>query len=291
MSPPLLTAAETRQLEGFRLGIRRTFGGRVRGERLSRKKGVSIEFADFRPYTDGDDLRHFDWNVLARLDSQVVRTYQDEQDLAVYLVLDTSASMDFGSPTKFEMARKVLVALGWVGLRMGDAVFPVALSAVGTRAAPLRGRSGFRKLSEWAATIAPGASYGLAEAIGRFARSDRRAGLAIIASDGLDPEFPLAVRGLAARGYEVWHVEILSAVDLNPDLEGDLKLVDAESEVMVEITASRGVLQAYRQNLEAHRRTVHDAMRRVQGRRIELLEREPLSETLARLRRAGWLVR
>src|SRR5438105_3899586 len=122
-----LDAAELRLLGGMRFASRRTFSGRVRGERLSRQKGVSIEFADYREYADGDDLRHLDWSILARLDRPTIRTYQDEDDLAVYLALDSSQSMDFGEPSKFAHAARLAAALGFVGLSGQDAVYPVAL--------------------------------------------------------------------------------------------------------------------------------------------------------------------
>src|SRR5487761_2315929 len=94
--------------------------GRTRGERLTRKKGTSIEFADYREYSEGDDLWHLDWNVLARLDSTVMRTYQDEEDLAVHLVLDASPSMEFGEPAKAEVAKRLALAIAYVALNGGD---------------------------------------------------------------------------------------------------------------------------------------------------------------------------
>src|SRR5205814_89806 len=99
----LLSPAELRVFEQLRPNPRRTFGGQVRGERLTKTKGISIEFADYRDYAYGDDLRHLDWNVLARLEAPVIKTYQDELDLAVYLLLDCSRSMSFGDPSKHDV--------------------------------------------------------------------------------------------------------------------------------------------------------------------------------------------
>ena len=112
----ILDSKERRLLEGRRLAPRKSFAGRVRGERLTRRKGVSIEFADYRDYTDGDDLRHLDWNVLARLDVPIMKTYRDEEDLAVYLLVDETESMSFGQPPKAEVARRVAAALNQLAL-------------------------------------------------------------------------------------------------------------------------------------------------------------------------------
>src|SRR5690242_7545435 len=118
----LLDSREFRLLEGLRLNPKKSFTGRIRGERLTKKKGISIEFSDYRDYTEGDDLRHLDWNVLARLETPIMKTYRDEEDLAVHMLLDGSASMDFGEPTKFEAAQRMAAAFGYVGLCAGDAV-------------------------------------------------------------------------------------------------------------------------------------------------------------------------
>src|SRR6476619_6851703 len=130
----LLEPRDFRVLEGLRLVPRKSFGGRVRGERLTKKKGISIEFADYREYTDGDDLRHLDWNVLARLNTPVTKTYQDEEDLAVHVLIDVSPSMDFGEPTKFECAKRYACALAFLGLAGGDAIYT---RAIGARERPL----------------------------------------------------------------------------------------------------------------------------------------------------------
>ncbi len=115
---PLLSPDEMQRLERLRLMPHRRFAGRLRGERISRQRGVSLEFRDFRDYTQGDDLRHLDWSVLARLDRPTVRTYQDEDDLAVYVLLDASASMDFGAPSSSKLpgnSRRGLALSGWWG--------------------------------------------------------------------------------------------------------------------------------------------------------------------------------
>lgn len=260
MSPALLRA-----LQPFRLNPRRNFAGRTRGERLTKDKGISIEFADYRDYTYGDDLRHLDWNVLARLETPVIKTYHDEEDLALYILLDCSKSMDFGEPSKFEAAREVALALGFVGLNSQDAVYVSRLGKQTGRMLPFRSRASFGRLSAWTAVQAPEDSSILAECVKTFLHAAPRAGIAALITDGLDPDLPKAISLLGGRGFEVWVVQVLAGLELDPDLEGDLKLIDCESGAEVEITASGTILDTYRQNLKSHCSALADACKRSGG--------------------------
>ncbi|MCW5942013.1 MAG: DUF58 domain-containing protein [Fimbriimonadaceae bacterium] len=264
----------------------------MRGERLSRKKGVSIEFADYREYAEGDDLRHFDWNVYARLENAVVRTYQDEEDLAVHLLLDRSASMSFGDPSKAQAARRFAAAFGHVALGAGDALFLVSLGTREAPAPPIRGRATYPKLVRRLSSDPPEGREGLARSLRAFAAGDARPGLAILLSDGLDPDIEAGVRALASRGHEVLFLQILSAVDLEPDLEGDLRLLDSETDGTVEITANSYALRGYQANLRAHQARIAEAVRRCGGR-IATVRSEASVEDFLRTtgRREAWVVR
>lgn len=278
-------------LEGLRLNPKKSFAGRIRGERLTRRKGVSIEFADYRDYSDGDDLRHLDWNVLARLETPIIKTYQDEEDLSVLVLLDASASMDFGNPPKGRQAAKLAAGLGYVGLCSQDAVRGITL---GKREPPgrlLRGAAQYRQLALWASNQSFDGTAGLAASLRGIASGKERVGLAIVISDGLDLEVPGAVRALGGRGHEVLFLQVLSDVDLDPDIEGDLRLLDSESGARVEITANTYTLRAYRQALDAHCEALEGAVRKVGGRFERVLSSERFDSVLKRLRRGGWLAR
>src|SRR5712672_299264 len=119
---PLLAPEFLHRLEQLELVSRKIFMGRMKGERLSKRKGQSVEFADYRPYTVGDDLRFLDWNLFARLDRLFLRLFLEEEDLHVYLLIDNSLSMDFGTPSKLHFAKQVAAALGFVGLTNLDRV-------------------------------------------------------------------------------------------------------------------------------------------------------------------------
>lgn len=280
-----------RLLEGLRLSPRRAFTGRVRGERLTRRTGVSIDFADYREYTEGDDLRHLDWNVLARLDSPVLKTYRDEEDLALHLLVDASASMDFASPTKFELAQRLAAALGLIGLAAGDAVFPRALGPKQAEPAPYRGRSAYPRLASWLRTLQPTeAPQTLAVSLRQFANAQVRTGVVVIFSDGMDPEVANGIRTLGARGHEIWFIQILSNLEVDPDLEGDLRLLDADGGASVDITANGATLKEYRRRFELHCLSIQEAVLRVGGRYGRAMADERLDVTIRDLwRRDRWV--
>src|SRR5712675_3079711 len=114
--PPLLDPQFLHRLEQLELVSRKIFTGAIKGERRSKRKGQSVEFADYRNYVKGDDLRHLDWNLYARLDRLFIRLFMEEEDLHFYILIDNSLSMDFGTPTKLHYARQVAAALGFIGL-------------------------------------------------------------------------------------------------------------------------------------------------------------------------------
>jgi uncharacterized protein (DUF58 family) len=285
----LLEPKEFRLLEGMRLNPRKGFTGRIRGERLTRKKGTSIEFADYREYSEGDDLRHLDWNVLARLDSTVMRTYQDEEDLAVHLLLDVSASMGFGEPSKADVARRLALAMGYVALSGGDTLYPRFLNARNVRAIPMRGRSAYARAVAWSDSP-PERPEGFASGLRAFLSARVRTGLVIIVSDALDPDAPSLIRALGGRGHEVQLLQILSPIELDPDLEGDLRLVDAEGGPAVEITANGSVLREYRSRLAAHNDAIADAILRVGGRYRQITTEWDVARVAQHVwKREGWV--
>ena len=286
----VLEANEFRLLEGLKLSPRKSFAGRIRGERLTRRKGLSVEFSDYRDYAEGDDVRHMDWNVLARLESPVIRTYQDEEDLAVHILVDTSPSMDFGEPHKLALASRLACAIGYVALAGQDAVYPRALGIRERNAPVMRGRSSFVRLATWAAGLKPDGASGLVPALKEFLHSSARPGIAALLSDGLDPQLPGAIRVLGSRGHEVWLIQILSPEEIDPDLEGDLRLIDAEGGALVEITANSQAIKEYRKKLTEHCEALEAECLRVGGRYGKISSSSALKDVLNdRLKRQGWL--
>jgi len=285
----MLSPRELRLLDGLRLNPRKSFSGRIRGERLTSRKGISIEFADYRNYSEGDDLRHLDWNVLARLNTAVMRTYRDEEDLALHLLLDRSASMSFGEPSKHDCAAKLGMALAYVALMGGDAVYLREASPRARAESAIRGRAGFSRLARWCELSREG-EPGLGRAVREFAASGARVGLVVLVTDGLDPELPAALRTLAGRGHEVSLIQVLSLVELDPDLEGDLRLQDPEGGPPVEITANGAAVREYKRRLAEHNGALMEGMRRSGGRYALVRTDQPIEVTFRdTFKREGWV--
>ena len=286
-----LESRELRTLEGLRLRPNRTYRGSSKGERISKQKGVSIEFADFRNYSEGDDLRHLDWNVLARLDTPVMRTYQDEEDIVLYVCLDCSPSMNFGDPSKLLVAQRYAMAFGYVALVGGDGV---RLKIIGAKQPPssiMRGRSSaFRMMDSIRRNDQELNLETLNDSLRSLLKSNLRSGILVLVSDGLDPDLPATIRALGGRGFEVWHAQILSDIEIDPDLEGDLRLIDSEGTSATEITINRETLLHYRKSLESHIAAVSEAAKRTGGHHQLISTTDSLEEVMVRkLKPGGWL--
>jgi len=253
LSPKLL-----RQLEQFQLLAQRRAKSSARGERRSRARGQSVEFADYRNYVAGDDFRYLDWNLYGRLERLFLKLYEEERELPVRIFLDASESMTFGEPRKFDFARQVAAAVGYVALCGFDRVsvisFPDQPEQSATRSAlrAVRGRKSalefFRNLSQLTAA----GTVNLNSALRRGALEARQAGVAVVLSDFLDPAgYEKGLEALAGRGFQVNAVQILSPEELNPSTYGDLKLVDAETGALQEVTFGKFRLKSYQQTVQS----------------------------------------
>lgn len=239
------------------LTSRKMFAGKLKGERRSKKRGESVEFADHRPYAIGDDTRHIDWNIFGRLDKLFLKLFLEEEDLSLHLVIDASASSDCGEPSKFLFMQKAAMALGYVGLVNLNRV---AATAMGPREGgvlgaikDLRGRRRTHDLAKFLCSVEPGGAFGFAEAAERIALSRRGKGVMLIFSDFFFKEgYERGLRMLVGRGYDVYVIQVLSPQEINPPLTGDLRLRDVEDGDMAEVTISSPLLKRYKANLAAY---------------------------------------
>ncbi len=257
----LLDAEFLRKLERLSVTAARPFPGRMKGEKRSPRRGSSVEFADYREYAPGDDLRYVDWKAYARLERLFLKLFVEEEDLSVHLLLDASQSMDFaggaqpgavpGRLTKFEYARKVAAALGYVGLirydRVGVSGFAQAL---GRRIPVLRGRSSVPQLFSYLEQVRPGGSTNFAHALQNYALRAQTPGVCVVLSDFFDPNWEKGVRALLARRFQVVLLQVLAPEELEPDLTGDLRLVDAETGESREISVTPQLVSRYREALD-----------------------------------------
>jgi uncharacterized protein (DUF58 family) len=247
--PPDLMA----QLERLELVTRKVFRGRMKGERRSKRKGQSVEFADFRGYVPGDDLRSLDWNLFARLDKLIVKLFLEEEDLHFFTLIDASLSMDFGQPTKLQYAKQLAAALGFVGLIRTDRVRIETLGQpVHLRAPVLRGRKSVWRMIDFIEGIQPGETASLAEGIKKFCLRNAGKGIIVLISDLMDKNgYEPALRYLVSQKMDVYIIHVLSQEELDPDVKGDLKLVDVEDQDIAEISVNAPLLARYKATLNA----------------------------------------
>jgi uncharacterized protein (DUF58 family) len=246
LSPELLA-----KLEKFELVSRKIFRGRMKGERRSPRKGQSVEFADFRSYVPGDDLRFVDWNTYARLEKLFLKIFLEEEDLHFYALIDASPSMDFGEPTKLRYAAQLAAALGFVGLVRGDRVKVETLGQPASRPAPLfRGRKSLWRMLKHLDEIAAGESISLADGVKNFCIRNPGRGIVVLLSDLMDKAgYEAALRYLLARDLDVYVIQILSAAELDPDITGDLRLIDCEDSDVAEVSVTPALMKRYKQTL------------------------------------------
>jgi uncharacterized protein (DUF58 family) len=250
---PLLDAEFLVKLEQLELVSRKIFVGRMKGERKSKRRGSSVEFADHRNYSTGDDLRHIDWNVYGRLDKLFLKLFMEEEDLHFYTLLDTSLSMDFGDPTKLQYAKQVAAALSFIGLVNHDRVMLDTFSSGLDSGMPsVRGRSQMFRIVQYLDSLQASGTSNLTAAAKAFAIKHVGKGVVVVISDFLDKRgYEDALRYLLARNMDIYVIHVLSKEEVEPELVGDLKLVDSEDEEFAEITISAPLLERYKATLNS----------------------------------------
>jgi len=293
---PLLTPELLRQLEQFQLLAARRAKSSARGERRSKARGQSVEFADHRNYVPGDDFRYLDWNLYGRLDRLFLKLYEEERELPVRIFLDASESMNFGEvlahghPSKFDFARQVAAAIGYIALcgfdRVSVNVFPSGergtgnaeqnsagtsdvprsalrtpgsepaaighrQSAIANALSRVRGKKSSLQFLQNLARLQAGGAASFNESVRRGALEARQAGLAVVLSDFLDPAgYEAGLSALIGRGFQVDVVQILAPEELEPTTFGDLRLVDAETGDTREVTFGKFRLKHYQQTVQ-----------------------------------------
>ena len=257
VNEPLLTGELMHKLDRLDVLSRKILAGKMHGERRSKKKGQSVEFADYRPYVAGDDLRRIDWNLYARLDRLFLRLFMEEEDLSVYVLVDTTRSMDYGDPHKLLYAKRVAAALAYIALAHHNRVYVAAFADTLTDQLPaLRGRRPIPRVLDFLQRQAPLPGGNLAAALKRFALSHTQKGVVVIVSDFLDKGDPAdALRYLAGNRYDAYALQVLAPQELDPvagQLVGDLKLEDCEDGDMTEVSATPALIKRYQANLQAY---------------------------------------
>lgn len=242
------------RLDALDVISRKILAGKMRGERRSKRRGQSVEFADFRNYVTGDDLRFIDWNLYARLDKLFLKLFLEEEDLSLYIVVDNSGSMDFGSPNKAMYAKRVAAALAYIGLVHQNRVNVFGLSEGKLiETGPMRGRPRVSRMMDFLNKLKPTGEGDLASTMRRFTLSERLRGVVVVVSDFLDKSgFDASLKYVAGGRYDLYAVQVLSPEEIDPTLTGDLKLKDVEDGSDAEVSISAPLLKQYKATLNAY---------------------------------------
>lgn len=250
------------KLDRYTFVVRRIRAGAMKGERRSTRRGTSIEFADYRNYVAGDDLRRIDWNVFARLDRPYLKLYEEEEDLAVHLLLDASASMDFpregdGNEKfhKFRYAQRVMAALSYIALKGDDQVAITALYGPRQNVTwgMARGRGRIKQALNYVEALRAAGNLDLSGALKDYVGKVRRPGVAVLISDLLSPNYQEGLTALRNAGHDVTLIHILSPEEIEPPLAGDLQLIDVETGISADVTIDGSLRSLYQQRLLAWR--------------------------------------
>lgn len=252
------------RLEYLALVSQRVFRGSLLAQRRTMELGSGIEFSDHREYTAGDDFRYLDWNIYARHGDLLLKRFQEEQDLHVYLLLDCSRSMGFGNGRKFDLARQLVAALAYIALVDLDRIFVMAFAESSVQEFPLtRGKARILPLLRFLERVElAGTDTSLSAAAAALLQRGSRRGLAVLISDLFDPRgFQRALDQLRHRRFDCHVIQLHSAAEADPGLLGDVELVDVETDSIRKVTVTEKNLKAYQRLFTEHQLAVRDYCR------------------------------
>ena len=253
-----------RKLERLELLARRLLRGLLRGDRTASRRGRGLEFHDFRSYRPGDDFRHIDWNIYARLDQLFLKVHASEEDLTLHLLVDASASMGFGEPSKFDHARRLAAALACIALHNFDRVGVSAFAgSLGASLAPSKSRHHLASLLGFLAALPCAGVTAFGPSLRAFATRMRHPGIAILISDLLGAEDAQdGIDALRSGGHDVVVIQLLAESEIDPPYEGALRMADAETGDELEVTVDDALRRAYRRRLDGRLREIESYCRR-----------------------------
>ncbi len=281
--PGLLDEEFLRKIDKLMVVSKRMRIGSIKGERRSVKRGTSVEFADYRNYTHGDDLRQVDWNIYARLEKVFIKLFEEEEELTIHLLIDCSRSMDWSGPdpeyvqdttlvgqpkhNKLWYAKRVAAAISYMGLSAMDRITISGLSGQGgpndLRMPLVRGKNQTVRMIRFVEGLRSGPGEDLNKTLKDYATKSRFTGLVFLISDLFAPGGCFdGVRALQNSGFEVNIIHTLSPDEVNPVLRGDLKLVDSETGEMQEVSIDTTALEMYRKEFSSWQNEIVDFCQR-----------------------------
>lgn len=289
---PLMSNDLLTRITAMRLRAVRRFTNRHHGEHLSGKGGSSIEFADYRDYVPGDDVRFVDWNIFSRLHRPYLKLYHEEQVMHVLLLVDASRSMLFED--KLLRAQQLAGAFAVMSLfgteRVGIYAFNAAPDCT-ARMDPVSGRGKMADVLRFIEDIAGGGQGRVEDGIAEALRRHVGRGIAIVLSDFLTfGDLHGTFNRLHSAGLEPHAVQVLGPTELAPELDGDVRLVDSETGQVVDVSSAGRLLDVYHDCLDGMERDLESLARSRSGRYIRVSSGDALDQVVCdQLRRGGWV--
>jgi len=278
-----------KKLEYLSIMSKRLFAGQLKAERRTRKRGTGLEFADYRAYVAGDDFRHLDWKAYLRLNKLILKLFEEEEDLPIYFFVDCSQSMSYGNPSKLDYARKIAAALCYIGLANLDRVNLISFAGgITGELPPQRGKGKIFKIFKFLSEVVPAGETDAKEAFKTYCTEKRRRGLAVVISDFFDPHgFETALNILRHFRHDVFVIHVASHEEINPQLRGELVLVDSESQSSREITVTPSLLTAYRAEFMKYCESIENYCGRYQFGYVRTATDYPFDELVLKVFRQG----
>ena len=260
-----------------------------RAQRETEIVGSGIEFAEHRQYTPGDDFRNIDWNLFARTEELFLKLFEEEKDLHIYFLLDSSRSMQLGTPNKWAYAKRVVAALGYIGLSNLDRVSIVPFSTnLNERLPPTRGSGQIFKIFDFLRTIEPGERTKLEDAFESFVTQHKRRGMVVVVSDFYDPDgFEEALNFLRYHKFDPVVIQLYDEREFDPELKGEIEVVDCETDDVRQVTVTPELLKAYRKEFEAFSQELQEYCSRNRILYFRAPTQQPFDELILRVFRAG----
>ena len=280
------------RLERMRLQPKYNCSNRGRGEHLSKQGGVSTEFADFRNYIAGDDIRNVDWNIFSRLHKPYVKLFRNEEEMHLAILIDASSSMNFNE--KLERAKELAASFCVMGLWGNEKVSVwVFNSKEGDLSwkAPARGRGKFAEMSAFISSIEPGGDQSIEGAVTELLKHHRGRGMAVVISDFMTfGDIKRSFNALYSSGLETFAIQILSEAERDPEITGDVRLIDSENNERLDISSAGSLIDMYYEYLDKQQQELEVLCQQRAGHFISVTSEDSLHTLLfEQIQRKGWI--
>lgn len=288
----LFDAEFLRRLEYLDVVAKKILSGRIKADRMSMRRGTSVEFEDHRAYSVGDDLRFLDWHIWGRLGEFFLKLYKEEENLQLSVLLDCSQSMAFGKPDKFLYGRQIAAALAYIGMgNLDDANLQPFARELLEGMPRMRGKGKTKQMFAFLENLKTTGETDLRRSFRRFIALERRRGVVIVVSDlyDIDGVIP-AVRYLKSRRHDVYVIHVMDKEELDPQVRGDLRLVDSESGAHKDLTVTDALRARYKVAFEENCKRVEAFCQGSEVGYVRALTSIPFDELVLKILKRGGLV-